>query len=191
MSKKRFSYCILAAALILPIIGCKKENEENKAESESPESVQAAAVTQDTIRRTVAADGTLYPVNQWNVMPNITASILKFMSNRGDHVKADQLLAVLASVLLSTCGVFVALLATHATFNLSSFMVLIMVIGIVAKNGILLHDADQKFRADGIPAGEATIRAGERRLRPIMMTAMATTAGMLPLALLLAPVLRC
>jgi CzcA family heavy metal efflux pump len=92
-------------------------------------------------------------------------------------------IAVISSALLSTCGVFVALLATHTTFNLSSFMGLIMVIGIVAKNGILLLDADQTFRAEGVPAEESMIRAGERRLRPIMMTALATVAGMLPLAL--------
>jgi multidrug efflux pump subunit AcrB len=91
-------------------------------------------------------------------------------------------LAVLASALLSTCGVFLALLATKTTFNLSSFMGLIMVIGIVAKNGILLLDADQRFRAEGVGAEESMIRAGERRLRPIMMTALATVAGMLPLA---------
>ena len=62
-------------------------------------------------------------------------------------------MAVLSSALLSTCGVFVALLVTGTTFNLSSFMGLIMVIGIVAKNGILLLDADQKFRAEGDGAG--------------------------------------
>jgi len=91
-------------------------------------------------------------------------------------------LAILSSALLSTCGVFVGLLVTRTTFNLSSFMGLIMVIGIVAKNGILLLDADQKYRASGLPAEESMIRAGERRLRPIMMTALATVAGMLPLA---------
>ena len=93
--------------------------------------------------------------------------------------------AVIASALLSTCGVFLALLITGTTFNISSFMGLIMVIGIVAKNGILLLDADQKFRAEGIGAEDAMIRAGERRLRPIMMTALATVAGMIPLALAL------
>jgi multidrug efflux pump subunit AcrB len=64
-------------------------------------------------------------------------------------------------------------------------MGLIMVIGIVAKNGILLLDADQRFRAEGNGAFEAMIRAGERRLRPIMMTALATVAGMIPLSLAL------
>jgi multidrug efflux pump subunit AcrB len=92
-------------------------------------------------------------------------------------------IAVVASALLSTSGVFLALLVTHTTFNLSSFMGLIMVIGIVAKNGILLLDADQRFRAEGVSAEESMLQAGERRLRPIMMTALATVAGMIPLAL--------
>jgi CzcA family heavy metal efflux pump len=92
-------------------------------------------------------------------------------------------IAVIASALLSTIGVFAALLITRTTFNLSSFMGLIMVIGIVAKNGILLLDADQRFRAEGMAPEDAMIRAGERRLRPIMMTALATVAGMIPLAL--------
>jgi multidrug efflux pump subunit AcrB len=92
-------------------------------------------------------------------------------------------IAVVASALLSTIGVFLALLLTRTTFNLSSFMGLIMVIGIVAKNGILLLDADQRFRAEGLSPEESMIQAGERRLRPILMTALATMAGMVPLAL--------
>ncbi len=94
-------------------------------------------------------------------------------------------IAVLCSALLSTSGVFVALLVTGTTFNLSSFMGLIMVIGIVAKNGILLLDADQRFRADGMSPEKSMLLAGERRLRPIVMTALATVAGMIPLALAL------
>jgi len=92
-------------------------------------------------------------------------------------------IAVIASALLSTVGVFLALLVTRTTFNLSSFMGLIMVIGIVAKNGILLLDADQLFRAEGLSPEDSMIQAGERRLRPILMTALATIAGMIPLAL--------
>jgi CzcA family heavy metal efflux pump len=93
--------------------------------------------------------------------------------------------AILASTILSSSGVFLALFITRTSFNISSFMGLIMVIGIVAKNGILLLDADQRFRAEGAGAFEAMIHAGERRLRPIMMTALATVAGMLPLSLAL------
>jgi multidrug efflux pump subunit AcrB len=90
--------------------------------------------------------------------------------------------AILSSALLSTSGVFIALLITRTTFNISSFMGMIMVIGIVAKNGILLLDADQKMRALGLGAEEAMLQAARRRLRPIVMTALATVAGMLPLA---------
>jgi CzcA family heavy metal efflux pump len=93
--------------------------------------------------------------------------------------------AILASALLSTSGVFLALLITRTTFNIASFMGLIMVIGIVAKNGILLLDADQKFRGLGHSPRDAMIQAGRRRLRPILMTALAAAAGMLPLALAL------
>jgi multidrug efflux pump subunit AcrB len=91
--------------------------------------------------------------------------------------------AILCSALLSTSGVFLALLVTRTTFNLSSFMGLIMVVGIVSKNGILLLDADARYRGEGRTAEEAMILAGERRLRPILMTALATMAGMIPLAL--------
>ncbi len=91
--------------------------------------------------------------------------------------------AIISSALLSTSGVFVALLITGTSFNISSFMGLIMVVGIVAKNGILLLDADQKFRSEGMSARDAMVEAGERRLRPILMTALATMAGMIPLSL--------
>ena len=91
-------------------------------------------------------------------------------------------IAILCSALLSTSGVFFALLITRTTFNVASFMGLIMVVGIVAKNGILLLDADQKFPGLGYSPQEALIQAGRRRLRPIVMTAAAAMAGMLPLA---------
>ena len=92
-------------------------------------------------------------------------------------------IAILSSALLSTSGVFAALFLTRTTFNVSSFIGLIMVIGIVAKNGILLLDANEKYKASGLSKEEAIIQAGRRRLRPIVMTAMAAAAGMLPLAL--------
>jgi CzcA family heavy metal efflux pump len=90
--------------------------------------------------------------------------------------------AILASALLSTSGGFLALLITRTTFNVASFMGMIMIIGIVAKNGILLLDAEHRFRELGLSAEDSMIRAGRRRLRPIAMTAVATIAGMLPLA---------
>ncbi len=90
--------------------------------------------------------------------------------------------SILASSVLSISGVILALLVTGSTFNVSSFMGLIMVIGIVAKNGILLLDADERFRARGFSPREAMLHAAQRRLRPIVMTALAAVCGMLPLA---------
>src|SRR5579864_6347224 len=86
-------YLILAgAACLLAASGCSKKEEK---ETEGPAPVQVAAVTQDTVHRTVSGDGALFPENQWNVMPKITAPVQKFLVNRGDHVKEGQLLAVL------------------------------------------------------------------------------------------------
>jgi multidrug efflux pump subunit AcrB len=90
--------------------------------------------------------------------------------------------AILASSVLSISGVVAGLLITQTTFNVASFMGLIMVIGVVAKNGILLLDADEKLRASGMGAREAMRHAAQRRLRPIVMTAIAAVCGMLPLA---------
>jgi CzcA family heavy metal efflux pump len=92
-------------------------------------------------------------------------------------------IAILSSAVLSTSGVCLALLITRTEFNVSSFMGLIMVVGIVAKNGILLLDANHKYLDAGMSIEEAMVQAGRRRLRPIVMTAMAAVAGMLPLAL--------
>jgi CzcA family heavy metal efflux pump len=91
-------------------------------------------------------------------------------------------IAILTSSVLSISGVILALLVTGTTFNVASFMGLIMVIGIVAKNGILLLDADERFRAEGASARDAMLHAAQRRLRPIVMTALAAVCGMLPLA---------
>jgi HlyD family secretion protein len=81
---------ILALFLLLP--GCAKKEEK---ETEAPAPVQVTAVTQNTIRRTIAGDGALFPLDQANVMPKIAAPVQKFYVNRGDHVKQGQLLAVL------------------------------------------------------------------------------------------------
>ncbi|MGA9720080.1 MAG: efflux RND transporter permease subunit [Acidobacteriaceae bacterium] len=90
--------------------------------------------------------------------------------------------AILTSSVLSIAGVVFGLLITGITFNVASFMGLIMVIGIVAKNGILLLDADERYRKEGVSPEEAMMHAAQRRLRPILMTATAAICGMLPLA---------
>jgi multidrug efflux pump subunit AcrB len=91
--------------------------------------------------------------------------------------------AILVATVLCGFGALVALWATGSTLNVSSFMGAIMVVGIVHKNGILMLDSEKYFSGKGLPLREAVFQAGRRRLRPILMTALATIAGMTPLAL--------
>lgn len=81
----------IAVLLVFTSACTKKET----AEAIAPAPVQVTAVTQATIRRIVAGDGTLFPQDQANVMPKIAAPVQKFYVSRGDHVKQGQLLAVL------------------------------------------------------------------------------------------------
>jgi CzcA family heavy metal efflux pump len=92
-------------------------------------------------------------------------------------------IAILIATILCTSGTLLALYITHTTLNISSFMGAIMVIGIVHKNGILMLDSERHFTSMGYPLREAIFHAGRRRLRPILMTALATIFGMLPLAI--------
>jgi CzcA family heavy metal efflux pump len=92
-------------------------------------------------------------------------------------------IAILSATILCGFGALLALFLTRQTLNISSFMGAIMVVGIVHKNGILMLDAEQHFSKLGLPVREAVFQAGRRRLRPILMTALATVFGMLPLAL--------
>jgi CzcA family heavy metal efflux pump len=91
-------------------------------------------------------------------------------------------IAILLATVLCTSGSLLALYVTGSTLNVSSFMGIIMVIGIVHKNGILMLDSEKHFSAQGLPLEEAIFHAGRRRLRPILMTALATICGMAPLA---------
>ncbi len=92
-------------------------------------------------------------------------------------------IAILVATILCGFGTLLALWLTKTTLNISSFMGAIMVVGIVHKNGILMLDSEQHFTAQGLPLQDAIFQAGRRRMRPILMTALATIFGMLPLAL--------
>jgi hydrophobic/amphiphilic exporter-1 (mainly G- bacteria), HAE1 family len=92
-------------------------------------------------------------------------------------------LAVMLSLPLSLIGVVVALLMTGGTLNLMSFIGIIMLVGLVAKNAILLLDATRQEEAAGIEREEALMHAGRKRFRPILMTTFALIAGMLPVAI--------
>ncbi len=92
-------------------------------------------------------------------------------------------LGVMLSLPLSLIGVVLALLLTGGTLNLMSFIGVIMLMGLVAKNAILLLDATRKQEALGVDREQALMAAGRLRLRPILMTTFALIAGMLPVAI--------
>jgi multidrug efflux pump subunit AcrA (membrane-fusion protein) len=85
-------YTGAAIALTLLSAGCGKKEEK---EVEAPSPVQVAPVEQATIHKIVEADAVLWAHDQFSVMPKISAPVQKFLANRGDHVKAGQLIAVL------------------------------------------------------------------------------------------------
>lgn len=89
---------------------------------------------------------------------------------------------VMLSLLFTPIGVVLALLITRGTLNLMSFIGVIMLMGLVAKNAILLLDAARTRERAGMDREEALMEAGRRRLRPILMTTFALIAGMLPVA---------
>jgi hydrophobe/amphiphile efflux-1 (HAE1) family protein len=91
--------------------------------------------------------------------------------------------AVMLSLPLSLIGVVLALLLTKGSINLMSLIGIIMLMGLVAKNAILLLDATRAREAEGMDREEALMAAGRARLRPILMTTFALIAGMLPVAM--------
>lgn len=94
-------------------------------------------------------------------------------------------ISIVAGAVLALGGVLLALFITRSTLNVVSLMGMIMVVGIVAKNGILMLDAVEEHIAAGDTLRQALIRSGRRRFRPVLMTSLAAILGMLPLALAL------
>lgn len=93
-------------------------------------------------------------------------------------------IVILSAAPVSLIGALLMLWITGTEFNVSSFMGLIMLIGLVVKNGIILVEYTFQLREqEGLPLQEALVRAGKIRLRPILMTTLATLFGLLPLAL--------
>ncbi|HMI85515.1 MAG TPA: efflux RND transporter permease subunit [Polyangiaceae bacterium] len=92
-------------------------------------------------------------------------------------------LVIMFSVPLGISGVFLMLFLTGTKLSVNSFMGIIMMVGIVVSNGVLLVDFANVLRRRGKPIMEATIEAGRTRLRPILMTTIATVIGLVPMAL--------
>jgi multidrug efflux pump subunit AcrB len=93
-------------------------------------------------------------------------------------------LIIMTAAPLSLLGVFAMLWATGTALNVSSFMGIILMVGLVVKNGIILFEYVHKlWEEKGLPLREALVEAGKIRVRPILMTTLCTLFGLLPLAL--------
>ncbi|MBL7914232.1 MAG: efflux RND transporter permease subunit [Bacteroidia bacterium] len=94
-------------------------------------------------------------------------------------------LIIMITVPLALAGALFSLWYFNQTMNIFSQIGLIMLIGLVTKNGILIVEFANQLREQGLPKSQAILQAAEARLRPILMTTMATVLGALPIALAL------
>ena len=94
-----------------------------------------------------------------------------------------QPLILLVSIPFAATGSILLLLATHTTLGVPALLGLLMLVGIVVTNAIVLLDLVNQYRAKGLDARTAVVEGGRRRLRPILMTAIATILALLPMAL--------
>ncbi len=113
----------------------------------------------------------------------IVAVLLVFMVMAGQFESVLDPLVVMFSVPFGITGALLALPMTGTTLSITSFIGMIMTVGIVVKNAIVLVDYIKLMREQGLPLAEAIQVGGERRLRPVLMTALAILGGMLPMAL--------
>jgi multidrug efflux pump subunit AcrB len=90
---------------------------------------------------------------------------------------------IMFTVPLGMVGVLWALFLTNTTLSVTSFQGIIVMVGVVVSNGILLVDYTNRLRAKGLELHEAVVKAGRTRLKPILMTSLATVLGMVPMAL--------
>jgi len=89
---------------------------------------------------------------------------------------------IMVAVPLSLAGVVIALVVTQRSFGLTAFIGILMLVGIVVKNAILVVEFTNQLRRRGLDARAALLQAAPMRLRPILMTTLATVGGMLPIA---------
>lgn len=113
----------------------------------------------------------------------LLAILLVYMVLAAQFESLTHPLAIMFSLPLSIVGVVVALLIGNKAFGITAFIGLVMLVGIVVKNAILLVDYTNTLRERGMERREAILLAGPTRLRPILMTTLATILGMLPMAL--------
>ena len=115
----------------------------------------------------------------------VLAVVLVFLTLLVEFRSFAHPIAIVTGAVLALGGVLLGLFVTRTTLNVVSLMGMIMIVGIVAKNGILMLDAVEDHLKAGDTLRQALLRSGRRRFRPVLMTSLAAMLGMLPLALAL------
>jgi HAE1 family hydrophobic/amphiphilic exporter-1 len=113
------------------------------------------------------------------------ATAFVFMTMSGLFNSVRDPLVIMLTLPMAFVGAIVALAVTHNSISIISMIGIIMLMGIVGKNAILMVDYTRTLRARGYGRTEAVLEAGPTRMRPVLMTTLATIGGMLPTALAL------
>jgi multidrug efflux pump subunit AcrB len=114
---------------------------------------------------------------------SILALMLVYMVMASQFRSLKDPFIIMFSVPMGLIGVILALFLTRTTLSTTSFMGVIMMVGIVVSNGVLLIEYTNELRRRGLPLTDAVVRAGRTRLRPILMTSLTTVFGLMPMAL--------
>jgi HAE1 family hydrophobic/amphiphilic exporter-1 len=120
---------------------------------------------------------------QYILFAFMLAILLTYMVLAAQFESFIQPFSIMMGLPLSFIGAFGMLFLFQNTFNLYSMIGLVLLVGLVTKNGILLIDYANQRRGEGMPIHEALVIAGATRLRPILMTSASTVAGVVPVAL--------
>ena len=126
---------------------------------------------------------TLGETGKYVLFAFLLATILTYMILAAQFESFTQPMAIMMGLPLSFIGAFGLLLLVGNTLNLYSMIGLVLLVGLAAKNGILLIDYTNQLRHTGLPLDQALVEAGATRLRPILMTAISTIAGVIPVVL--------
>jgi CzcA family heavy metal efflux pump len=114
---------------------------------------------------------------------SILALMLVYMVMASQFRSLKDPFIIMFSVPMGLIGVILALFLTRTTLSTTSFMGIIMMVGIVVSNGVLLIEYTNELRRRGLSLADAVVRAGRTRLRPILMTSLTTVFGLMPMAL--------
>jgi len=143
----------------------------------------AAILPEGYVTKFSGSAETLGETGQYVLFAFLLATVLTYMVLAAQFESFSQPMAIMMGLPLSFIGAFGLLYLLGNTLNLYSMIGLVLLVGLAAKNGILLIDYANQLRRAGMALDEALIEAGATRLRPILMTAISTIAGVLPVVL--------